>query len=75
MAEEVIWVPMEKNMGERFHEVVGKVNQGINPFKADTIVFHPFPQSKVLNIDMPCSGGGFLGVAHGGAAVIVFVCY
>jgi hypothetical protein len=64
-----------KDMGEKFCEVVGNVNQGINPFKADVIAFHQFAQCKVFDVNVPCSDGGFLGVAHGSAAIVVFVCY
>jgi hypothetical protein len=60
MVKEVIWVLMEKNTGKRCCEVVGNVNQGINPFKAYMIAFHPFAQCKVFNVDVSCSGGGFL---------------
>ncbi len=59
MAKEVIGVPMEKNTGEVFCEVVRNVNEGINLFKADEVAFHPFAQSKILNVNVPCSGSGF----------------
>jgi hypothetical protein len=66
-------VSVEENARERFGEMVGKIDGYIDPFKTDEIAFHPFAESKIFNINMKCARCWFLGIAHGGALVIVLV--
>jgi hypothetical protein len=53
--------------------VVRNIDRSVNPFKMDEITFDPITKREILNVDMACSRRGFLGVPHGGTAIIVFV--
>jgi hypothetical protein len=54
--------------------VVSDIDRGVNPLEVDEVAFDPITKRKIFNVDMACPCRGFLGVSHGGTAIIVFVC-
>ncbi len=53
--------------------MVRYVDQCVNLFETDEIVFHPFAKCKIFNIDVTSAGCGFLRVPHCSAAVAIFI--
>ncbi len=58
---------------EGFGEVVRHIDGGMDLVKYHQVAFHPVAKGEVFDIDVLGPGGGFLCVAHGGAAVVVFI--
>ena len=58
---------------EGFGEVVRHIDGGVNSVEYHQVAFHPVAKGEEFDINMPGPCGGFLCIAHGGAAVVVFV--
>jgi hypothetical protein len=51
--------------------VIGNINQGVNPFKANEISFNPVTEGKILYVDVVSLRSGFWGIAHSSAPVML----
>jgi hypothetical protein len=64
---------MKEHPRERFSEVIGNINQCVDPFKVNKVTLDSFAEGKLLNVDVMGSSGGFLGIAHGRTSIVIFI--
>jgi hypothetical protein len=64
---------VEKNWLKGFCEMIRHVDGGVDAIEEDEVAFDPFAQGEILDIDMSCSWGRFLSVAHSGASAVVLI--
>jgi hypothetical protein len=64
---------VEEDGLESFSEVVRHVDQSVNAVQNHEVLFNPFAEQEVLDVDVSCAWCWLLNIAHGGTAIIVFV--
>ena len=58
---------------ECFGEVVGHVDSRVDSFEYHEVSLDPIAEQEIFYIDVTCTGGGFLCIAHSCASVIVLI--
>ncbi len=53
--------------------MVHHVDQSVNAVQNHEVLFNPFAEQEVLDVNVLCAWCWLLSIAHGGTAVIVFV--
>lgn len=53
--------------------MIGHIYRRINAFQYHQVAFDPITKGEEFDIDVPCSCGRLLRVAHGSTPVIIFV--
>ncbi len=54
-------------------KMTGHIDRCVNPVEEDKVMFHPFADQEILDIDMSSTRRGFLSIAHCGAAIVVLI--
>ena len=56
-----------------FGEEIGQIDGCVDTLQMEEVPFNPFTQGEVFDVNVPSPRGWFLGIAHGGASIVIFV--